>query len=111
MPLNVVLLSDLGGEPAVMYSLIVKAKMNDIDPQACLADVLARIANHPVQRIDLAHVQRAGKSGRLTLGRISYAFTIRLPEICRQSGGSASEISCASLASAKTSSRITRMVT
>jgi transposase len=35
-----------------MYSLIVTAKMNDIDPQAWLADVLARIAAHPVSRID-----------------------------------------------------------
>jgi transposase len=35
-----------------MYSLIVTAKMNDVDPQAWLADVLARIANHPAQRLD-----------------------------------------------------------
>jgi transposase len=45
--------SDRGGErAAVMYSLIVTAKMNDIDPQAWLADVLGRIAEHPVQRLD-----------------------------------------------------------
>ena len=45
--------SDRGGErAAVMYSLIVTAKMNDIDPQAWLADVLARIAGHPVQKLD-----------------------------------------------------------
>ena len=45
--------ADRGGErAAVMYSLIVTAKMNDIDPQAWLADVLARIAEHPVQRLD-----------------------------------------------------------
>ena len=45
--------SDRGGyRAAVMYSLIVTAKMNDIDPQAWLADVLARIAEHPVQRLD-----------------------------------------------------------
>ena len=45
--------SDRGGErAAVMYSLIVTAKMNDVDPQAWLADVLARIADHPVHRID-----------------------------------------------------------
>jgi transposase len=37
---------------AMMYSLIVTAKMNDVDPQAWLADVLARIAAHPVQRLD-----------------------------------------------------------
>ena len=35
-----------------MYSLIVTAKMNDVDPQAWLADVLARIAGHPAQRLD-----------------------------------------------------------
>jgi hypothetical protein len=39
--------SDRGGmRAAAMYSLIVTAKMNDIDPQAWLADVLARIAGH-----------------------------------------------------------------
>ncbi|WP_426032216.1 transposase domain-containing protein, partial [Caulobacter sp. DWP3-1-3b2] len=37
---------------AVMYSLIVTAKLNDIDPQAWLADVLARIAEHPSQQLD-----------------------------------------------------------
>ncbi len=35
-----------------MYSLIVTAKMNGIDPQAWLADVLARIAGHPASRLD-----------------------------------------------------------
>jgi len=45
--------SDRGGvRAAAMYSLIVTAKMNDIDPQAWLADVLARIAEHPASRLD-----------------------------------------------------------
>ena len=45
--------SDRGGErAAAMYSLIVTAKMNDVDPQAWLADVLARIAAHPAHRLD-----------------------------------------------------------
>jgi transposase len=45
--------SDRGGQrAATMYSLIVTAKMNDIDPQAWLADVLARIAGHPAHRLD-----------------------------------------------------------
>jgi transposase len=35
-----------------LYSLIVTAKLNDIDPQAWLADVLTRIAEHPAQQID-----------------------------------------------------------
>jgi transposase len=45
--------SDRGGQrAAMMYSLIVSAKMNDIDPQAWLADVLARIADHPAHKLD-----------------------------------------------------------
>ena len=45
--------SDRGGDRAAfMYSLIVTAKLNDVDPQAWLADVLARIAGHPAQKID-----------------------------------------------------------
>jgi transposase len=45
--------SDRGGRrAAAMYSLIVTAKMNGADPQAWLADVLARIAAHPAHRID-----------------------------------------------------------
>jgi transposase len=44
--------SDRGGErAAAMYGLIVSAKMNDIDPQAWLADVLARIADLPQNRL------------------------------------------------------------
>jgi hypothetical protein len=45
--------SDRGGQRvAAMYSLIVTAKLNNVDPQAWLADVLARIAAHPASRID-----------------------------------------------------------
>lgn len=45
--------SDRGGRrAAAMYSLIVTAKMNGFDPQAWLADVLARIATHPAHRLD-----------------------------------------------------------
>jgi hypothetical protein len=34
-----------------MYSLIVTAKMNGVDPQTWLADVLTRIAAHPAHRL------------------------------------------------------------
>jgi hypothetical protein len=45
--------SNRGGErAALLYTLIVTAKLNDIDPQAWLADVLARIAEHPANRLD-----------------------------------------------------------
>lgn len=45
--------SDRGGQRAAfVYSVIVTAKMNDVDPQAWLTDVLARIAAHPAHRVD-----------------------------------------------------------
>ncbi|MFT6673792.1 MAG: transposase [Afipia broomeae] len=44
--------SDRGGERAAdLYTLIITAKLNDVDPQAWLADVLARIASIPQSRI------------------------------------------------------------
>jgi transposase len=45
--------SDRGGErSAAIYTLIGTAKLNGINPQAWLADVLARIADHPASRLD-----------------------------------------------------------
>ena len=45
--------SDRGAErAAVLYTLIGTAKLNDIDPQAWLASVLARIADTPQNRLD-----------------------------------------------------------
>ena len=45
--------SDRGGDRApFMYSLITTARLNDIDPQAWLADVLGRIADTPASRLD-----------------------------------------------------------
>jgi transposase len=35
-----------------MSTMITTAKMNDVDPQAWLADVLARIADHAIHRLD-----------------------------------------------------------
>jgi transposase len=45
--------SERGAErAALMYTLIQTAKLSNIDPQAWLADVLARIADHSVNRLD-----------------------------------------------------------
>jgi transposase len=44
--------SDRGGErAAAIYSLIVTAKLNDVDPRAWLADVLRRIAAQPANSL------------------------------------------------------------
>jgi transposase len=44
--------SDEGGRrAAVLYTLIATAKLNDVDPQAWLADVLARLPDYPARRI------------------------------------------------------------
>ena len=44
--------SDRAGErAAVIYSLIGTAKLNGVDPQAWLADVLARINDHPARHL------------------------------------------------------------
>jgi len=49
--------SDRGGErAAIMFTLIQTAKLNDVDPPAWLADVLARIADHKAN--DLAALLR-----------------------------------------------------
>ena len=44
--------SDEGGRrAAAIYTLIANAKLNDIDPQAWLAEVLARLPDYPAKRI------------------------------------------------------------
>lgn len=45
--------ADSGGERAdVIYSSIGTAKLNDVDPEAYLRFVLARIADHAINRVD-----------------------------------------------------------
>jgi len=44
--------SDEGGRrAAALYTLIASAKLNDIDPQAWLADMLGRLPDHPARRV------------------------------------------------------------
>ena len=45
--------SDSGGHrAAILYTLIQTATLNGLDPEAYLRDLLARIADHPINRID-----------------------------------------------------------
>jgi transposase len=45
--------SDASGDrAAVIYTIVETCKMNGINPQAYLADVIERIADHPANRVD-----------------------------------------------------------
>ncbi len=45
--------SDRGGErAATLYSLIGTAKLNNLDPESYLRDVLSRLPDHPISRIE-----------------------------------------------------------
>ena len=37
---------------AIMYTLIETARLNDVDPEAWLGDLISRIADHPNSKID-----------------------------------------------------------
>ena len=45
--------SETGGErAAILYSLIGTAKLNGLDPESYLRDVLSRLPDHPINRIE-----------------------------------------------------------
>jgi transposase len=45
--------SDAGGDrAAAFYTLTMTAKLNNVDPEAWLADVIDRIADHPASQLD-----------------------------------------------------------
>src|SRR3982074_1307963 len=82
--------SDRGGErAAIMFTLIQTAKLNDVDPQAWLADVLAPTPDH---KITDSRLLRAGERGarphrsrRLIMAAPGHVFTIsRAAEILGQ---------------------------
>jgi hypothetical protein len=75
--------SDRGAErAAVMFTLIMTAKLNDVDPQAWLADVFARIASLPQSRLHelLPWQWKTLPSARrgLIVAAITRVYTVRL---------------------------------
>jgi hypothetical protein len=45
--------SDAGGQrAAVLYTITETAKLNGLNPEAYLTDILGRIADHPITKID-----------------------------------------------------------
>jgi len=50
-PAQLSMLLEGGRRAAAMYSLIESAKLNGLNPQLYLTDVLARIADHPARQI------------------------------------------------------------
>jgi len=59
--------SDAGGErAAIFYTLIRSAKMNGLEPEAYLRDVLTRIGEHPVNAIDDLLPWNIGKDAALS---------------------------------------------
>ena len=61
--------ADSGGErAAAMYSLIVSAKLNGVDPQAYLRHVLMQIADYPINKVgDLLPWNLASQLTRLPI--------------------------------------------
>jgi transposase len=55
-------------------SLIVTAGMNDVDPQAWLAGVLARIATHPAHRLDELLPRNRTRKATIGIRRIALAL-------------------------------------
>ena len=42
----------MAGSWNTLYSLVESAKLNGLDPEGYLREVLTRIADHPINRID-----------------------------------------------------------
>jgi transposase len=67
--------TDRGSERAsALYSLIGSAKLNGLDPESYLREVLTRIADHPIRRIEELLPWNLGILNRASVGLHEKAF-------------------------------------
>lgn len=81
--------SDAGGErAAAVYTLFETAKLNNVDPRAWLADVLARLPDHPNKQLAALlpwNWQLHDAASQAALGsRFFAAFAECLPSMSRR---------------------------
>jgi hypothetical protein len=69
-----------GDASALFYSLVETCRLNGVEPEAWFTDVITRIGNHPINRIDELLLELAGgkRDPEHGAGCLSNAFVVRM---------------------------------
>ena len=69
--------SDSGGErAAIVFTLIQSCKLNGVNPEAYLADLVGRVGDHPASRLDALLPWNWSSPGRLKLRPMSKSIAV-----------------------------------